>query len=315
MTARCVLFIFLGAALAPTTAGAACPTITRDKVISIAKSGVGCKYVWGGTCWNPKNKAWKGADCSGYVTVCWQVPKASSSTSCLPHYYTTYSYKNTSTHWSSISRNGLLKADALVYNTGSKGHIVLYSSGNKWGNAMVYEAMGTAYGIRYRTRYVTSNYVARRRHRIGSAKPKYPVNNVKGYQKQNGGNLHAYTQTDVLSKEVCDKKDNDCDGTVDEGVCSKPKPKPKPKKDAGAPAPVPDKGAPKAPDRGAPDGWDPEPPAGGDAWIGGDLPSQASGGGPATASGGCAVGSPAPTNTLMMLLLLLGLAWRSRPTR
>ena len=468
MTARCVLFVSLAAALAPAPAGAACPTITRDKIISIAKSGVGCKYVWGGTCWNPKNKSWKGADCSGYVTVCWQIPKASATTSCLAHYYTTSSYKNSSTHWSSISRNSLIKADALVYNTGSKGHIVLYSSGNKWGNAMVYEAMGTAYGIRYRTRYVTSNYVARRRHRLGAVKPTYPLmtikvsaatiggqgrdfctlykskgifdwrvgqktsfyvdvknsgtavaknayvglwaeqpylkvakwniysnwkqsgkfvlndtdglqkigrtnpkqtfklwlgaispgetkrvvltaqalkfsvgavdhpdvrawvshvdgfyekkdfgssfNNVKGYQKQSGGNLRSYAQTDVLSKEVCDKKDNDCDGQVDEGVCSSPKPQPK--KDAGSPKPTPDSGAPAAPDSGAPDGWDPEPPTGGDAWVVGDLPGQSPGAGSSELSGGgCSVSATSRLGWPVLLMLLMLAVRRGRATR
>ena len=35
-----------------------------------------------------------------------------------------------------------------------------------------------------------------------------------------GGDLRAVSQTDVLAKETCDKKDNDCDGKVDEdNVC------------------------------------------------------------------------------------------------
>ncbi len=393
MIARVLCILITAALLLPPAKARACPVISRDKIISIAKSGVGCRYVWGGTCWNPSNKTWKGADCSGYVTVAWQIPAASATTSCLPHYYTTVSFKNSSTHWSSISRNSLIKADALVYNSGSSGHVVLYNSGNKWGNAQAYEAKGTAYGIVYGTRYVSSSYAARRRHRLCVStppKPKYPLmtisssistisgqsrdfctsykskgifdwkagqssyvyvyvknsgtaaagnvyiglwaeqpylkvtqwniytnwksssyvlndtdgmqkishynpakqfklwlggmspgetkrirlkvqalkysvgaadhpdirawvwhvdnyyekkdfwakpNNVKSYQKQNGGNLHTYTQTDVLSAEICDSKDNDCDGQVDEGgVCPKP---PKPKADSGVPKPSP----------------------------------------------------------------------------
>jgi hypothetical protein len=45
-----------------------------------------------------------------------------------------------------------------------------------------------------------------------SAKP----NNIGGHQKQNKGDLRSYFQTDVLAKESCDGKDNDCDGQVDE---------------------------------------------------------------------------------------------------
>jgi len=156
-------------------AHAAIPTITRDQIISIAKSGVGCPYVWGGTCWDPANKKWKGADCSGYVTKCWQIPTATKTTDCVSHYYTTYTFLNSTTHWTKISRNDLLKGDALVYNTGSAGHVILYYSGDKWGNAQVYEARGTAYGIIYRTKYVDSSYAARRRNSIVNPPPPAPT--------------------------------------------------------------------------------------------------------------------------------------------
>ncbi len=135
----------------------AIPNMTRDEIIAIAKSGVGCRYVWGGTCWDPNNKSWKGADCSGYVTKCWQIPSATKTTDCVPHYYTTSTFQNSSTYWGNISRNDLIKGDALVYNSGSAGHIVLYYSGDKWGNAQVYEAKGSAYGIVYGTKYVGSS--------------------------------------------------------------------------------------------------------------------------------------------------------------
>ena len=360
----------------PAPAAALCPEITRDDIITHAKSGVGCKYVWGGTCWDPNNKSWKGADCSGYVTKCWQIPAASKYTDCVSHYYTTATFDTGTTHWTHISRNDLLKGDALNYRSGGSGHIVIYYSGDKWGSAQVYEARGTAYGIIYRTKSVSSSYKARRRHRLksGTTPATYPLmtisssvqtianqkrelcqlqkskdifdwwvgqetevwvevknsgtavgknvkvklwleepylkavkwniytdwkgggkfilndtdamqkiphnspgksfelwlsgfsvgetkriklrvkaerfslgvadhpdvrawisnvdgyytkadfnatpNNVKGYQKQNGGDLRTYAQSDVLAKESCDKKDNDCDGKVDEeNVC------------------------------------------------------------------------------------------------
>ena len=157
----------------------AIPTITRDEIIDIAKSGVGCPYIWGGTCWNPSSKSWKGADCSGYVTKCWQIPAASKTTDCLPHYYTTSTFQNSTTHWTKISRSDLIKGDALVYNSGSAGHIVLYYSGDKWGSAQVYEAKGTAYGIVYGTKNVGSSYVARRRNSITAPAPTYPLMTIK----------------------------------------------------------------------------------------------------------------------------------------
>jgi len=173
----------------PGLAGAAIPTITRDQIISIAKSGVGCPYVWGGTCWDPAKKSWKGADCSGYVTKCWQIPTATKTTDCVPHYYTTSTFQNYTTHWTKISRNDLIKGDALVYNSGSAGHVILYYSGDKWGNAQVYEARGSAYGIVYRTKYVESKYVARRRNSIVStpAVPKYPLITIKSAIATIGG--------------------------------------------------------------------------------------------------------------------------------
>jgi len=56
--------------------------------------------------------------------------------------------------------------------------------------------------------------------------------NVGGTQKQNGGDLLAYAQTDVIGKELCgDRKDNDCDGQADNRCDDVP------------PAPAPDSGA------------------------------------------------------------------------
>ncbi len=159
----------------PALATAAPPQMTRDQIIAIAKTGVGCPYVWGGTCWDTSNKKWKGADCSGYVSVCWQIPKASKTTDCLPHYYSTYHYTSQTTHWTNISRSELKKADALVYRENGAGHIVLYVSGDKWGTAEVYEARGTAYGIMHRMKSVSSKYKARRRNNLKATTPP-PVN-------------------------------------------------------------------------------------------------------------------------------------------
>ena len=140
-----------------------------------------------------------------------------------------------------------------------------------------------------------------------SAKP----NNVKGYQKQNGGNLRTYTQTDVLEKELCDGKDNDCDGKVDEGgVCPKAAP------DSGASAAPdslalqPDTGTVPWPEQGLEareDGW----AQGGADLSTGELPGVVPDG-PEDMSGGCSVSGTLPTwPAVVALLALLGL-WRRR---
>lgn len=158
-------------------AACSCPKLTREKIIEIAKTGVGCPYVWGGTCWDPAHKSAKGADCSGYVTKTWQIPSASAVTNCTPHYYNTSTYKSSSTHWSSVSRSSLLKADALVYNSGSAGHIVLFEAYTKSsGCYQVYEARGSAYGIIHRVKCPDSSYVGRRRHNLVTPPPPPPPN-------------------------------------------------------------------------------------------------------------------------------------------
>jgi hypothetical protein len=164
------------------SAACTCPLITRAQIIDIAKSGVGCPYVWGGTCWDPANKTWKGADCSGYVTKCWQVPAASATTDCLPHYYTTATFYSETTHWTAISRSELLAGDSLVYRSGGSGHIILFESFTETsGCYQVYEARGTAYGIVHRVKCPDSTYQPRRRHNL-TDKPSVPANQPpKGY--------------------------------------------------------------------------------------------------------------------------------------
>jgi hypothetical protein len=176
---RALLATLLALALldARSAAACSCPKLTRDKIIELAKTGVGCPYVWGGTCWDPAHKSSKGADCSGYVTKTWQIPSASAVTSCTPHYYNTSTYKSSSTHWSSVSRSSLLKADALVYNSGSAGHIVLFEAYTKSsGCYQVYEARGSAYGIIHRVKCPDSSYVGRRRHNLVTPPPPPPPN-------------------------------------------------------------------------------------------------------------------------------------------
>jgi len=57
-----------------------------------------------------------------------------------------------------VSRSSLKKADALVYNDGSAGHVLIYESGDGWGSVWSYEARGCAYGIVHNLRTVGSAY-------------------------------------------------------------------------------------------------------------------------------------------------------------
>jgi hypothetical protein len=173
--AAALAVLVLVTAARPARAG--CPVMTRDQIIAIAKTGVGCPYVWGGTCWDPAAPTWKGADCSGFVTKCWQVPAASKTTDCLAHYYTTDSFYSDTTYWDPITRAELLAGDALVYRSGSSGHIVLFEAfTDTSGCYEVYEARGTSYGIVHRVKCPDSTYQPRRRQSLSTSTTPPPVN-------------------------------------------------------------------------------------------------------------------------------------------
>jgi uncharacterized protein YraI len=155
--------------------GSSTPTAVAD-IVARAKSGVGFSYHWGGGCWSPGEShgacygscpscshsgTW-GADCSGYVAKIWQVPGASSVSSC-GHPYSTVNFDNEYTHWSDVSRSNVKVGDALVYNSNGEGHIFLYAGGDGWGWMNAYEAKGCSYGIVYDSRTAGSAYKAIRR--------------------------------------------------------------------------------------------------------------------------------------------------------
>lgn len=160
-------------AMHPSVASAACtcPPRTDQACIDMAKSGVGSPYVWGGARWSTTNRSWGGADCSGYVVKAWQVPRKSSITEQY-HPYGTYHLFSTSTHWYSVSRAAMAKADIVGYSDpdgdgGASGHVVMFHYGDPYGMAMVYEAPRTGLRLRHAWRDISaSKWKVRRRHNL-----------------------------------------------------------------------------------------------------------------------------------------------------
>jgi hypothetical protein len=179
--------------ISETTEAVTTPEITRAEIMALAESGVGYSYWWGGGRWDPAGKShpgkcsgscpgcshWAhpsggpeyGADCSGYVGQVWQVPNRQPPTGPRPP-YSTYHFKNQQTHWFPINRSELEQGDALVYNNGSAGHIVLFDHWSAGGNAVVYECAGCVTGCVHRSRSVGPAYIAIRRRGLDAA----PVN-------------------------------------------------------------------------------------------------------------------------------------------
>lgn len=148
----------------------------RDQAISRAKGAVGFGYRWGkgrwipygvtsqnkgvctGNCPNCTYRGEYGADCSGYAAKVWTVPSWNDDMTKESHPYSTWDFNGRNSQWSTVSRGSLQKADALVYNDGTGGHIVIYESGDGWGSVWAYEARGCAYGIVHNLRSFGSAY-------------------------------------------------------------------------------------------------------------------------------------------------------------
>ena len=150
--------------------------VSQNGIINASKAFVKFSYWWGGArfklgsksygkCYSPTYSGHSGsygADCSGYVGKVWQLPNAMPFEKSA-HPYSTYHFKNQKNYWSHISKSSIKRADALVYNSGKSGHILIYESGNAWGKAWAYEARGCSYGVVHNLRSVSSSYQARRR--------------------------------------------------------------------------------------------------------------------------------------------------------
>ncbi|MBN2362174.1 MAG: hypothetical protein JXR83_22170 [Deltaproteobacteria bacterium] len=175
--------------------------MTRDQIIQYGKWAKGYSYWWGGSrfrddhtqlgscsgscpsCSHCPSSARNGScnnslgeyggDCSGLVCKAWQVPSPVALTT-NSHPYSTYHFRNNTTHWSRLSSWGnAKKGDAFVYNYDGHGHIVLYEKGDPWGLPYVYECKGCSPGCVYNQKDITSSYIAIRRVKIteGSTAP------------------------------------------------------------------------------------------------------------------------------------------------
>ncbi len=153
----------------------------RQEAINRGKSVKGFSYYWGhgkwtadgataankgscsGSCPNCSHSGSYGADCSGFVGKAWKVQGADGPLTTDQHPYGTIHFVNDTSQWKTVSRANVLPADALVYNSGGAGHIVLYSSGDGWGSMYAYECKGCSAGCVYNLRTASSSYKAIRR--------------------------------------------------------------------------------------------------------------------------------------------------------
>lgn len=146
-----------------------------SNAIARAKLAVGFSYYWGGGAWleagvsagnagscsgscpSCTHSGKYGADCSGLVAKAWQFGALALPTNAHP-YSTSNFNKDASGKWSTVSRGSLKAGDALVYNSGGAGHIVIFEKGDGWGASTVYECRGCSYGCVYNTRTFGTSY-------------------------------------------------------------------------------------------------------------------------------------------------------------
>jgi hypothetical protein len=129
---------------------------TRKDIINYAATAIGSPYVWGGGNWDPNDRSFGGADCSGFVGKCWALTRWTPYRVSLHPYGTVHYIETPGPYWTEVDRADLIYGDAIVYRYDDGGHIYLYLSGDGWGEHEVYEARGTAYGIVHRWRTALS---------------------------------------------------------------------------------------------------------------------------------------------------------------
>ncbi|HRX84506.1 MAG TPA: NlpC/P60 family protein, partial [Phycisphaerae bacterium] len=140
-------------------ANAEIPTKTRQDIVRYAATGIGSPYVWGGGSWDPDDRGYGGADCSGFVSKSWSLARWTPYRVEYHGPYSTASLIQTpGAYWDEVDRADLVYGDAIVIRyDSSSGHTYLYLAGDGWGQHEVYEARGTAYGIVHRWRETGDN--------------------------------------------------------------------------------------------------------------------------------------------------------------
>ncbi|UCC31370.1 MAG: C40 family peptidase [Phycisphaerales bacterium] len=133
------------------------PYLMRQDIINYAATAIESPYVWGGGCWDPNDRDWGGADCSGLVCKSWSLEKWTPYDDDNHGPYATWHFAyQTSGDYYEVDRSELLRGDAIVYRywddnaQEEKGHTYIYLSGDGWGVHEVYEARGPSYGIVHR---------------------------------------------------------------------------------------------------------------------------------------------------------------------
>jgi len=179
MSRLLALAILVSTALAAAPARAEEP-ISRDQIISLAKSAMHYSYWWGhgrwrsdgadhgscsGNCPNCSHGGHHGSDCSGLAAKVWQVPGPIGIDSDA-HPYSTYNFRNDTSLWTQVSRSSLKRGDAMVHNSNGSGHVFIFESGDGWGSHWAYECKGCAYGCVHDLRTASSAYVGIRRNKI-----------------------------------------------------------------------------------------------------------------------------------------------------
>lgn len=147
-----------------------------DAAMARAEAAVGYSYWWGhgrfdpsgptsstkgscsGSCPSCSHSGSWGGDCSGLAAKVWQVPSSNTNLTTDSHPYSTADFVTDTSQWSTVSRGSLKRADAMVYRSGSSGHIFVYDKGDGWGSMYAYECRGCSAGCIKGYRTASSSY-------------------------------------------------------------------------------------------------------------------------------------------------------------
>lgn len=134
------------------------PPMTRDQIIEIAQSGVSSPYKLGWESWDPFNRSYNGADCSGLISTAWQVNHTRPTREEATSRPSASMLLNNTTYWYGVDVNSRQKGDAFT----SSSHSFLFEANVSGSTVWVYEALNSNYPIRHVTRDI-GGYALRRR--------------------------------------------------------------------------------------------------------------------------------------------------------